>query len=303
MDTSKLKNLVFSGCGILGIAYAGVVQVLEEKGIYQKMTRFAGASAGSIAAFLCALGFNSKELTELLKSTDFRTLLDSEPLDIPALIKGKVPSSAYKTYALIIGERILEWQGLCKGKAIKDWFESILAKKGIPKTVTYSQLYDLTGKDLTTIVCNLSTNKSMVINKDTYPDMKVVDAVHASMSIPIVFRPVTIDKDCCVDGGTTYDYPIDVFDPTCAIDETIGFIVEKFTPKDAHLGHNIIKYLSNLVQTIMNAEFDKYSRVPIDVARSGVVDPCGIGVLEFDITPEQQDILINSGRAAAEKLL
>ena len=42
-----IKNLVFKGGGVLGIAYAGAIEILEEKQILQQVQRVAGTSAGA----------------------------------------------------------------------------------------------------------------------------------------------------------------------------------------------------------------------------------------------------------------
>ena len=42
-----IENLVFKGGGVLGIAYAGAIESLEEKGLLKNIKRVAGTSAGS----------------------------------------------------------------------------------------------------------------------------------------------------------------------------------------------------------------------------------------------------------------
>ena len=46
---SQFRNLVFEGGGVKGIAYAGAVAVLEDKGILPGIRRVAGTSAGAIS--------------------------------------------------------------------------------------------------------------------------------------------------------------------------------------------------------------------------------------------------------------
>ncbi len=46
---NQIRNLVFEGGGVKGIAYAGVVAVLEEKEILPDIRRVAGTSAGAIS--------------------------------------------------------------------------------------------------------------------------------------------------------------------------------------------------------------------------------------------------------------
>jgi NTE family protein len=41
-----------------------------------------------------------------------------------------------------------------------------------------------------------------------YPDWKVSDAIYASCSLPLIFKPLLIDSYCYVDGGFIQNYPI-----------------------------------------------------------------------------------------------
>ncbi|HAY88229.1 MAG TPA: patatin, partial [Bacteroidetes bacterium] len=60
--TRNIENLVFKGGGVLGIAYAGAIEILENEGILTQVQRTAGTSAGAVAAALISLGYSSKEI-------------------------------------------------------------------------------------------------------------------------------------------------------------------------------------------------------------------------------------------------
>lgn len=66
---SKSVGIVFSGGGTKGLAHAGVLQFLEEKGI--KPTCIAGTSAGAIVAALYAGGKSPLEILNFFKSIYF----------------------------------------------------------------------------------------------------------------------------------------------------------------------------------------------------------------------------------------
>ena len=59
---ATIKNLVFKGGGVLGIAYAGAIKVLEDKQILGQIERVAGTSAGAITAALVNLSLQSRFL-------------------------------------------------------------------------------------------------------------------------------------------------------------------------------------------------------------------------------------------------
>ena len=52
---NNVKNLALKGGGVLGIAYAGAIKVLEDQNILDGIEAVSGTSAGSIVATLLVL--------------------------------------------------------------------------------------------------------------------------------------------------------------------------------------------------------------------------------------------------------
>ncbi len=68
------RALVLKGGGVKGLALAGAVAALEEKG--QRFDLYAGTSAGAIGALLLAAGYSGEELIAELRALDMRQFLD-----------------------------------------------------------------------------------------------------------------------------------------------------------------------------------------------------------------------------------
>ena len=62
-------NLVCKGGGVKGIALVCAISHLEQQGY--EWNNLAGTSAGSMVAALLAVGYNSKEIKEILYEVDF----------------------------------------------------------------------------------------------------------------------------------------------------------------------------------------------------------------------------------------
>ena len=75
-QTPDVKNLVFEGAGIRGIAYAGVLASLEEQGVLENIEKVGGTSAGAITALLFSLGYSPSELEHIISTTKFRKFND-----------------------------------------------------------------------------------------------------------------------------------------------------------------------------------------------------------------------------------
>ena len=84
MDQSALYGgevigaICIEGGGVKGAAYAGVVQQLEKRGKLATCKRFSGASAGSQAAAMLALGVSADVFTHEVLNTDFASLMDGK---------------------------------------------------------------------------------------------------------------------------------------------------------------------------------------------------------------------------------
>ncbi len=79
---SRIVNIVLSGGGIKGIAFAGAYEEIEKK--YKRIGNVAGVSAGALVGALIGAGYTSRELGRIMKEFDFSSLSDMDeiPMDI-----------------------------------------------------------------------------------------------------------------------------------------------------------------------------------------------------------------------------
>ena len=116
--TYQFTNLVFEGGGVKGIAYAGALQVLTDRGIMPQIKQVAGTSAGAITATLLALGYTAGEIKPIIMDLDFKKFEDGwDPLRIP-----------------------LEY-GLYKGHTFLVWLQQMITNKNFPADITFADLY------------------------------------------------------------------------------------------------------------------------------------------------------------------
>ncbi|MBE7178948.1 MAG: patatin-like phospholipase family protein, partial [Mucilaginibacter polytrichastri] len=204
------RSLVFEGAGIRGIAYAGVIKKLEEKKLMPQISRVGGTSAGAITALMVSLGYNSQEVYKLIGETEFGDFNDGR-------------------YFFIGGfRRLSKKYGWYRGEKFQHWLdEVILAKTGNPN-ITFAQLHDQKFRDLYVTGTSLNRQRLLIFSYETYPEMRVSDAVRISMSVPLYFEAKYIDAkgaivpkpagtdslDLVVDGGITGNFPIWMFDQT-----------------------------------------------------------------------------------------
>lgn len=103
--------------------------------------------------------------------------------------------------------------GLDTGEQLKELIKKQLNVIGLASDTTFSALNRLTAKDFFVCATNMTTRRPCYFSHENHPDMKLADALYASMSIPFIFQPYRLKNgDIFADGGLTANVPIGVFD-------------------------------------------------------------------------------------------
>lgn len=278
---ATIKNLAFKGGGVLGIAYAGAIQVLEEKGVLATVERVAGTSAGAITAALVSLNYSSAEITPIVKGTNFSLFEDKkDPLRIPF------------TY------------GFYAGDALFKFIQDKITAKGLPADLTYRDMQSRGFKDLHVFASDLNVQTIQEFSFETTPDAIVAESVRASMSIPLFFKAWKFsngipNNHLYVDGGLLYNYPLTAFDENGAPNsETLGFYLTDLNNVSGDNGLNfdqIEDYVKALFETLLEAQVIDFDKDPEMLARTVRLDDFGISATNFHLTDAQQQSLFDSG--------
>ena len=295
------ESLVFSGGGIKGLAYVGAIKALEEKQLFQNIKRFAGASAGAITAALLAIGMNGKELDHQMSTVDFGTFLQKSNVDIQSLAHNPSQLLHLKVGPAVIFDEVSKL-GLCDGSVFVKWLTSMFKLKGFDETTTFSQLYEKTGNELSVVLCYANCSKTVIAShkNEELSNMPVVTAVRGSMSIPLVFEPLRWNNNDYVDGGTMYNYPIEIFDDNPSPDKTLGFILSTqssvLTPSRKE-DNGLLSHIGRIYESIMNVSYEYCFRMG-NHHRTIFIDPAGVKTLDFKLTEEQKNTLKTNGYKA-----
>jgi NTE family protein len=203
-----IKNLVFEGAGLRGIAYCGAIKELESRKLIAGVEKVGGTSAGAVTALCISLGYTSDEIAQLLYATNFKKFNDGR-----FFFAGGI-------------NRMKKYFGWYRGERLNRWLEKIIRDKTGNENITFEELYAKGYKDLYVTATVLNQQKLLILSRYNYPRMKVKDAVRVSMSIPLYFEAPFIDStgnlirrpistqglDIMVDGGLTGNFPIHIFD-------------------------------------------------------------------------------------------
>jgi NTE family protein len=292
---TTIKNLAFKGGGVLGIAYAGAIKVLETNNILPQIEKVAGTSAGAITATLVSLNYTADEIQSIVNSTSFSTFEDDKSI-----------------------LRIPFKYGLYAGDALLAWVKSNITKKGLSENATFRDFHNFTDgqnqktKDLYVFASDLNLQSLKVFSFATTPDVIVAEAVRASMSIPMFFEAWKFsnnapDDHIYVDGGLIYNYPITHFDTGGEPNpETLGFYLANLQaiPKPNDLSFDkLLSYVKITFETSLDAQSVLVLNDPEQVKRSVFIDDLGISGTNFNLTKEQEDALYQSGLNATQAYL
>ncbi|MDQ6844416.1 MAG: patatin-like phospholipase family protein [Bacteroidota bacterium] len=317
----RYKNLVLEGGGVRGLAYAGALEVLEQKSILQDIENVAGSSAGAIAGLMISLGYNSVEIDSILQNLKIQQFNDGKD------IFGKI-------------KRVKKEYGLFKGDKFEKWLGQIIAyKTGDPNTTFFDlhqrHLNNKTFKDFYCTGTNISRQQLEILSWKTWPKMQLKTAVHISGCIPFYFKPVAIDSigneipikntltdfNLYVDGGMLCNFPINMFDssldgrnPLISENvlynhETLGLKlerekqVEEFEENKTAIAPYQIKNMREYTSAVMNLMMEKLNRNPANLSnekgRTIYISYGEISGRPRKISQEEKKILHDNGFAAA----
>jgi len=220
-QTVKYRNLVMEGAGVKGFAYAGAIQVLDSMGILKNIQRVAGTSVGAIQGALLAVGYTSNEIIELTAHIPLKQFNDGA-----WMLAGDI-------------RRLRKQFGWYKGEKIAQWIEELIEAKTGNGQITFAELHAQSAekgyKDLYITGTDLTYQTLRVFSYETYPNMRICDAVRISLSIPLYYRAVLMDDEgkiyerpngkqllhVMVDGGVLSNYPLFLFDSARYINNNI----------------------------------------------------------------------------------
>lgn len=308
---ARVADLVLEGGGVKGIALVGAAVALAENGY--TFARVAGSSAGalvgSIIAAMQQAGESMSRVDDIMRTLDYTDMLDRRRLGATL--------SWWPTLANGLG--IVLHQGMYLGQHLEDWTRGVLADLGVH---SFGDLvFDDPGSALgphrsfrlVVTASDLSRQRLMFVPWDlpaygiAPENFRVARAVRASSAIPFMFEPSTLKgrygTSTLADGSLLRSYPIEIFDRDDGLPSrwpTIG--VRLSSPSDerapAKPVTGPISLISSLIYTTVDSTQVRHVSDPVDVERSIFAKPRGVRWTDFDLTPEQQQALFESGHEA-----
>ena len=192
-------GLALSGGGARGAAHIGVLRELEKHNIH--IDYIAGTSMGAIIAGLYASGMNADQIDQAYNGIDWDTVLNDSTPRRELSMRRKLDQKIFqldKKIGFKDGKIELP-AGVIRGQKLELELQKLLMH--VADVVDFDQLQI----PFRAIASDIASNKVVVIKNGS-----LSQALRASMAVPGVFTPVTIDGRLLVDGGITNNLPVDV---------------------------------------------------------------------------------------------
>ncbi len=294
LSAHQRVGLVLSGGGAKGIAHIGVIQALEDHEV--TIDCIAGTSMGAIVGSLYAMGYSPSEMMALIKSPEFADWS-----------QGRI-NQAYTYY-------MLEQQPSPALTHINLGFNDSINTTSILPTSLINPIpmsfgfMELFGPS--TAQCRGDFDRLFVpfrcVYSDVYNKHKVVvshgdlgDAVRASMSFPLVFKPIEIDGVLAYDGGIYDNFPVDVMRQDFKPDIMIG--VDVSAPNAKPSPNDLMAQVEDMImqKSDYNLPADEGIRIKLDLERFSSLDFQQADAI-YDIGYRHAEAMIDSimGRVTA----
>ncbi|HDR68596.1 MAG TPA: hypothetical protein ENN61_06040 [Bacteroidaceae bacterium] len=194
-------GLVLSGGGAKGVAHIGVIKALEEYRV--PIDYIGGTSMGAIIGSLYAIGYGPDEMVEILKSENFRNWLTGTIVkEYRYYFKSEQPTPGLISIAFDLSDTIpktLLPLNLIPNHLMDFAFMEIYAQASALADNDFDKLF----VPFLCIGSDISNNREIVFRKGD-----LAQAVRASMTFPLYFRPIIFDGNIMYDGGIYNNFPL-----------------------------------------------------------------------------------------------
>jgi hypothetical protein len=184
-----IKHLVLSGGGPLGFRFLSSLEYLHDCNFWNlnDIETIYSTSIGSVIAVFFCLKYDWETLNTYLIERPWHECLKLNPKQI------------FESY---------HNKGIYDKKVFELILKPLLEAKNLTLNTTLQELYEYSNIDLHIFSFELNKFKTYEMTHLTHPNLKIIDAITRSSSIPGVFIP-TFEDDCCfIDGGIMCNCPI-----------------------------------------------------------------------------------------------
>ena len=233
--------LVLSGGGAKGLAHLGVLKALEEHEI--PIDYVIGTSMGGLVGGFYAAGYSPDHIQEIIESPQFMHMIDGVVADkYDYYFSKRNPNASWFNFSLNLDSANA---GSLKTNIARDMtlnfgLTEMLARPSQAANYNFDSLmipFRTTGSEI-------FTQKEVVLKEGL-----LNDALRATMTVPLFYRPIRINREYLFDGGIYNNFPVNIarneFEPDVVIGVNVSTKVFNQYPegKDDELLSNSLVFM------------------------------------------------------------
>ncbi len=210
MLLGQTVGLVLSGGGSKGLAHIGVIKALEENGI--PIDYIGGTSMGAIVGSCYAMGMTTDEIIKIVRSDEFNYWMSGILKEEDKyFFKAEEPAPDIFNVGIEMKDTVPTPRipmSLIPNYLMDFAFMEIYSRASAAAGYDFDSLF-------VPFLCNaadISNSKEVLFRSGD-----LSQAVRASMTVPLYFRPIVMDGSIMYDGGIYNNFPV-------------GHVIEEFDP-------------------------------------------------------------------------
>jgi len=283
MDDSSgnlIKHIVVSGGGHYGLTMYGILKESHKNGFWkhENIQSLYGTSIGSFICLLVSLQYDWETLDKYFIDRPWEKVFD---FSIHSIIEA------------------FEKRGIFNQSSMNDLMEPLFLGKNISPNITLKEFYEKTKIDLyitTSEIVNFDLN---ILSHKTHPEWKLMDAIYASCTIPVIFAPIIRNNCCYIDGGLFSSYPLDLCKKNVENHDEIMAIRKRSNMGAVEIENNC--NLFDIIKKIIKSAMKNFNNIPNHTIKHEMIiggNPISLeGIIRFSTSKEERIKLIKDGSA------
>jgi len=186
-----IKSIVLSGGGTVFCTQLGIIQTLERSKFWsiENIETIYATSAGTWLSIILCCRLNWDIINGYIIDRPWDEVLNLTPENLMNMYSSK---------------------GIFSVDALRVFFAPIMKACDLTLDITMKEFYEYSKIELNFYTFELNAFEIVQLSYLSHPNLKLIDAIYMSSSLPLLFNPIcTIDKKCYIDGGLVANYPLE----------------------------------------------------------------------------------------------
>jgi len=276
-------GLALSGGGARGLAQIGVLKVFEKHGL--PVDCITGTSIGAVIGGLFSVGYTAAEIESLAYQIQWEEIIQDKPPRRQLFLGQKEERDRHLIQFRLKGMTPIIPASYTAGQKLSALITNLILSAPHPPSDDFLKMHI----PFQAVTTDLVSGKKVVLKNGS-----LIDAIRASMAIPLLFSPIPIGKSQLVDGGLVQNMPVE---EVRQMSSDLVVAVNTSSPLLEKTSLNLPWKIADQVTTIMQQD---RTRAQLDSADI-VIEPQLNALSNTNF--EEKGTIIAAGEKAAEKVI